>query len=154
LARFVGVAVDPVTLGVVLLAVVTGVSEALGGRMWEGVVSLVRRPAQSKSDGSSATGSGEPELRALHASPGDQGKAVALARVLLTRAGADPGFNGALQAWWEQAAPVRDQTGDVVNTVSGGTQHGPVLQGRDFTNLTFGTSQAPPASRSGASEAS
>ncbi len=35
---------DPVTLGAVLLAVATGVSEALGGQLWAGVVSLVRRP--------------------------------------------------------------------------------------------------------------
>jgi hypothetical protein len=35
---------DPVTVGAVLLAVATGVSEALGGQLWAGVVSLVRRP--------------------------------------------------------------------------------------------------------------
>ena len=44
----------------------------------------------------------------------------------------------------EQASQVRVQ-GDVTNTVSGGTQHGPVLQGRDFSDLTFGSSTGPPA---------
>ena len=39
-----------------------------------------------------------------------------------------------------------DRSGNVTNTISGGTQHGPVLQGRDFTGLTFGSSPAPPAS--------
>ncbi|HUC25016.1 MAG TPA: hypothetical protein VMA73_20085 [Streptosporangiaceae bacterium] len=34
---------------------------------------------------------------------------------------------------------------DVVNVISGGVQHGPVLQGRDFTGLSFGPrSDAPP----------
>ena len=39
--------------------------------------------------------------------------------------------------------------GDVTNTISGGTQHGPLLQGRDFTGLSFGTPipSAPPAGR-------
>jgi hypothetical protein len=33
-------------------------------------------------------------------------------------------------------------TDDVTNTVSGGTFSGPVIQGRDVTGLTFGTSGA------------
>ena len=143
-----GVVVDPVSLGAALLAVVTGVSEALGGRLWEGMVSLVRRPSRGKGDGSGVTAdarSGEAELLALQASPADQGKAVALAQMLVARADADPGFDRALQAWWEEAAPVRERAGIVVNTVSGGTQQGPVLQGRDFTNLTFGAPPAPPS---------
>jgi hypothetical protein len=36
--------------------------------------------------------------------------------------------------------------GNITNTMSGGTQHGPVLQGRDFTGLTFGAPLAPAAS--------
>ncbi|HEX5298271.1 MAG TPA: hypothetical protein VFW50_14905 [Streptosporangiaceae bacterium] len=35
-------------------------------------------------------------------------------------------------------------SGDVANTISGGTQQGPVLQGRDFNNLSFGASPASP----------
>ena len=38
---------DPVTIGAVLLAIVTGL-EALGTQLWEGVVSLVRRPFRRK----------------------------------------------------------------------------------------------------------
>jgi hypothetical protein len=142
---------DPVAVGAVLLAVVTGVSEALGGQLWAGVVSLVRRPLHGKkgpAGGLPGAGSGEAELAALQGSPGDQAKAVALAEVLLTRAGGDPGFEQALQEWWEQAAPVREKTGSVTNTISGGTFSGPVLQGRDFTGLTFGATP-PPASRPG-----
>ena len=136
---------DPITVGVVLLAVVTGVSEALGGQLWAGVVSLVRRPSRSKaaSGEEAAATSGEAELRALEAGPADQAKAVALASVLLARARADSEFDHALRQWWEQAEPVREKTGNVTNEISGGTFSGPVLQGRDFTGLTFGA--APPA---------
>ena len=145
-----GVVVDPVTMGAVLVAVVTGVSEALGGQLWEGVISLVRRPFRGKQAADAApvaVGSGEAELVALQQSPGDRQKAVALAEVLLARAGADAGFGRALGDWWAQAEPVREKIGNVTNTVSGGVQHGPVLQGRDFTNLTFGATPAPPKDR-------
>ena len=42
--------------------------------------------------------------------------------------------------------------GDVTNTISGGTQYGPVLQGRDFTGLTFGSPAPPPPPSSGTSQ--
>lgn len=67
----------------------------------------------------------------------------------------------AVGAWWvsqasntagsddplqEQAPQVRAKSGDVENTISGGTFSGPVQQARDFTGLTFGAS--PPTSAS------
>ena len=135
---------DPVTLGAVLLAVITGASEALSGQLWAGVVSLVRRPGRRKiisGEDAAAAPSGEAELVALQQTPDDRHKAVELAEVLLARADADPGFRQALVGWWEQAEPVRVSiSGNVSNTISGGTQQGPVLQGRDFTNLSFGVS--------------
>ena len=139
---------DPVALGAVLLAVVTGVSEALGGQLWAGVVSLIRRPLRRKttSGGNAApVQSGEAELAALQQTPDDREKAVALAEVLLARAEADDGFRQALASWWEQAEPVRASIGaETRNVISGGTRHGPVLMGRDFSNVTFGVSPAPP----------
>lgn len=133
---------DPVTVGAVLLAVATGVSEALGGELWAGVVALVRRPLRG---GRQPGGSGEAELAALRGAPADRAKAVALAEVLLARAAADPGFGRALGEWWARAEPVREKSGNVTNVISGGHQYGPVLQGRDFTGLTFGvTPPAPP----------
>jgi hypothetical protein len=69
---------------------------------------------------------------------------VALAEVMIARASTDTGFGTALTAWWEQASQVH-VSGDVTNTVSGGTQYGPVLQGRDFTGLTFTSPTPPPA---------
>jgi hypothetical protein len=142
-----GGGVDPVTLGAVLLAVVTGASEALGGRLWAGVATLVRRPLrrkQARGAQVAAVPSGEAELAALEQFPGDRGKAVALAEALLARAGADADFERALAGWWGQAEPVRASIGNVTNTISGGNQQGPVLQGRDFSNLSFGAS---PSSR-------
>jgi hypothetical protein len=145
---------DPVTLGAVLLAVVTGASEALGGKLWSGMASLVGRPLRRRpppEGGPVVVPSGTAELAALeHAR--DQGAAVALARVLLARADTDPEFAAALRGWWDQAAPVRASIGNVTNVISGGTQHGPVLQGRDFTGVTFGAAPAPPPVPSGPPE--
>jgi len=147
--------VDPITLSAVLLAVVTGMSEALGDQLRAGVVSLVRRPLRRKKHLQRGVSprTGEAELAALQQAPGDQQNAIALAQVLLDRAGGDTGFEKALQKWWEEAQPVREKTGSVANTISGGTQHGPVLQGRDFNGLTFGATAAPPAPPAGDSTA-
>jgi hypothetical protein len=136
---------DPVTLGAVLLAVITGASESLSGKLWDGVVTLVRRPFRH----GASTPSGEAALAALEQAPADKQRAQALAEDLINRAGADADFKQALDSWWEQAKPVRESVGDVANTISGGVQHGPVFQGRDFSNLNlnFGTTSTPPAPR-------
>ena len=141
---------DPVTIGAVLLAVVSGAGSQLGTQLWAGVASLVRRPFHRQAAASGGTGAaamvlaGEAELAALQQAPGDQSKAVALAEVLLARAGADDEFRRALESWWQQAEPIRVSIGNVANTISGGTQQGPVLQGRDFSNITFGAAPATP----------
>ena len=140
---------DPVTIGAVLLAIVSGAAEEVGSRLWDGVVALVRRPfrkAGADRAGAPAVPAGEAELAALQRAPGDKQRAEALAEVLLARAGADVEFGQALDAWWQQAEPVRASLGDVTNTVSGGTQQ-VVVQGRDFSNLTIGMPPAaqPPA---------
>ena len=135
---------DPVTIGAVLAAVVGGAGGALGTQLWAGVSALVRRPfhrAHPTGDSTAALSSGAAELVALEQAPGDERRALALAEVLVARAGADRGFQQALAGWWEQASQI-DIAGDVANTISGGTFHGPVLQGRDFSDLTFNT--APP----------
>ena len=98
---------DPLTVGAVLLAVVTGASEAVGARLLAGVMSLVRRPPAGKAGAGEQAVTGEAALATLLQAPADQHKAVALARVLLERAAADAGFDRALRQWWEQAEPVR-----------------------------------------------
>ena len=139
---------DPVTLGAVLVAIAGGLGSQVGSQLWDGVVSLVRRPFRHKTGasgdaaGAAVMPSGEAEVAALDRDPGDQRKAVALADVLLARSGADEEFQRALESWWDQAEPVRLSIGNVTNTISGGTQHGPVLQGRDFSNITFGAAPA------------
>jgi hypothetical protein len=142
---------DPVTVGAVLLAITSGAGEGLGARLWDGVASLVLRPLHHKAGAGgdpavvTAGSTGEAELAALQMAPADKRHAEALARVLLARADADAEFNRALETWWMQAAPILTPIGNVANVISGGSQQGPVLQGRDFSNITFGTAPAAPA---------
>lgn len=142
---------DPVTVGAVLLAIVTGAGEGLGKELWQGLISLVHRPFHRRAGGDAVAvvPTGEAALAALQQAPDDQHKAVALAQALLARSGADDEFAKELESWWQLAEPVRVSIVNVDNTISGGTQHGPVLQGRDFSNITFGaapaTPQVPPA---------
>ena len=58
---------DPITLSAVLVAVVTGASEALSGELFSGLVSLIRRPwHRKKAEPEQAPlPSGEAELTAL-----------------------------------------------------------------------------------------
>jgi hypothetical protein len=141
---------DPVTIGAVLLAIVSGAGGQLGTQLWEGVVSLVRRPFHSKATArgdptAAVVPTGEAELAALRQAPGDQQKAVALAETLLAKSSSDDEFRRALESWWQQAEPICVSIGNVTNTISGGTQHGPVLQGRDFSNITLGAAPDPPS---------
>ncbi len=137
---------DPVTIGAVLLAIVSGAGGELGTRLWDGAVALVRRPFHRRApgEGSAAMPTGDAELAALERAPADERKAVALAAVLVARASTDAEFRQALESWWEQASLVGASEGTVTNTISGGTQEGPVLQGRDFSNVTFGSASAVP----------
>lgn len=140
---------DPVTIGAVLLAIISGAGTQLGTQLWEGVISLVRRPFRHKAADDDAVAavvvpSGEAELTALQRAPTDRQKAVALAEALLARSGADDEFRQALESWWQHAQSIQANIGNVTNTISGGTQHGPVLQGRDFSSITLGASPATP----------
>jgi hypothetical protein len=136
---------DPVTMGAVLAAVAGGAGGALGSQAWNGICALVRQPFRhgKADDGSGAvlTG-GEVALAALEQHPSDAGSATELARTLIARAGTDREFQRELAAWWEQARQVR-LGDDVSNTISGGIQYGPVLQGRDFTGVSIGTQAGP-----------
>jgi hypothetical protein len=137
---------DPITIGAVLLAIVTGAGESMGKQLWEGVVALVHRPFDRKAAAEKALPKGEAQLTAFQQAPTDRDTAVALAEALLARSGADAEFRRALESWWRQAEPIRTSLniGNVTNTVSGGTQQGPVLLGRDFSNITFSVAPAAP----------
>lgn len=150
---------DPATIGAVLAAVAGGAGGALGAQVWDAVGALVRRPFGRSRAGRDNTGgndiaavsSGEAELAALAQAPADQRRAMALAEALVGRAEADRSFAADLSAWWEQARRFL-VIGNVSNTVSGGTQYGPVLQGRDFTSLAFGVPAAAPPAETPADE--
>jgi hypothetical protein len=138
---------DPVTIGAVLAAIAGGAGGALGSQLWAGVSALVRRPfhrAHASGEATTALPSGSDELVSLEEAPANEQRAVALAEVLVARANADSDFRDALEVWWEQASQLHID-GDVTNTISGGTFSGPVLQGRDFSGLTFGVPAPPPA---------
>lgn len=136
---------DSVTLGAILLAIVTGAGGGLGGDLWEGMRDLVRRPFR-KGHGLGHTAdpasSGPAELSSLEQTVGNEAQAVALAVALLARADADAGFLRDLEGWWTWANRELAGVGDVINTISGGNQRGPIFQGRDFSGLTFGCTGA------------
>lgn len=137
---------DPVSVGL-LMAVAGGAGGEVGRRAWTGLSALVRRPFGRDGGGQSpAVSSGEAELVHLAAEPDDQSRAQALSTALAVRAAVDEDFRTHLAAWQEQAKLVRTGDGAVTNTISGGTQNGPVLQGRDFSNLNFTTPPPPPSS--------
>ncbi|WP_413756320.1 hypothetical protein [Streptomyces sp. MMBL 11-3] len=130
---------DPVSLGL-LAALAGGAGGELGREAWAGLTALVRRPFRRGEDGTAPTpvvSSGEPELTRLAQDPDDESGAHALSTALAVRAALDSDFHTALVAWLRQAEAVRTDEGTVRNTISGGTQYGPVLQGRDYAGLTF-----------------
>src|ERR1022692_1107924 len=107
---------DPVTIGAVLVAIAGGAGSGLCSQLWAGVSALVRRPFRYHAPAGGAAApaplpAGDTELAALEQAPADERRAVALAEVLVARAGADAEFRQALQAWWEQAGPVRTGAG-------------------------------------------
>ncbi|WP_316756568.1 hypothetical protein [Streptomyces herbicida] len=135
---------DPVSVGL-LAALAGGAGGEVGRQAWAGLTELVRRPFRREGSGrATAVSSGEPELVRLAGDPGDQGRAQALSTALAVRAALDEDFRTGLAAWAEQAELVRTGDGAVTNTISGGTQYGPVVQGRDFSSLTFTATSPPP----------
>ncbi len=142
---------DPVSVGL-LVALAGEVAGEVGRQGWAGLGALVRRPLGRDGGQAPAIGSGEAELTRLAADPGEQGRAQALSTGLAVRAAVDEDFRAGLAAWQEQATLVRAGDGAVANHISGGTQNGPVLQGREFTDLAFTAAPAPASSFGGAGD--
>jgi hypothetical protein len=118
-----------------LMALASGTLGAAGEQIWTSLRNLVgRRPA-----------AGEPhdggELTALAEEAGNAERAAELARALALRARQDPAFADALAAWRREAEGLegtRSGSGDVTNTVSGGSQK-TVFQARDVNGpVIFG----------------
>ncbi|GAA4028355.1 hypothetical protein [Streptomyces plumbiresistens] len=126
-----------------LTALAGGVGGEAAKQAWAWLRTLVRRPAATDS----AIASGEAELDALEQAPADVDRAQALSTSLAQRAAVDPEFRTELERWHQQVQVSKTGAGDVHSEISGGTQQGPVLQGRDFSGLTFGNPQPPPPPR-------
>jgi len=135
---------DSISLGAVLLAIASGAAGGLGGQLWEGVSELVRRPIHrnNRADTTIQLSNEEDELVALKQGQGGEARATALAIALLSRAAEDAMFAKDLERWSTRANRAIADAGTVSNTISGGKQQGPVIQGRDFSNLTFGGTAA------------
>jgi hypothetical protein len=141
---------DPITAAA-LAALAGGVGGEAGRHAWQGLTALVRRPFRRGGSEDAAedpaVSSGELELASLADAPDDPARAQALATALGVRAALDSEFKVLLQEWWQnaQAEPVSE----VHNSITGGTQHGPVLQGRDFSGITFDMRTGAPSAGGG-----
>ncbi|MBT2428917.1 hypothetical protein J7F02_25645 [Streptomyces sp. ISL-112] len=113
-----------------LLAVAGGAGGEAGRQLWAKLSDLVRRETPE-------TAGGVVELTSLEASPDAADRAQALGAALCLRAERDSAFKDGLTQWHQQAQALRTGDGDTKNTISGGTQEGPVLQGRDFSGINF-----------------
>ncbi|MEV5972304.1 hypothetical protein [Streptomyces sp. NPDC051921] len=136
---------DPIAVGL-LAALAGGAGGELGRQAWAGLGALVRRPfgrGDRADPPEPVVSPGVAELDLLAQDPDDPERAQALSTALAVRAAVDPEFGAGLETWHRQAHRVRSGEGDVHNHISGGSLYGPVLQGRDFSGLTFTLSPSP-----------
>jgi hypothetical protein len=135
-----GVVMDPISAAA-LAALAGGIGGEAGRQAWTALSALIHRPFRRvEADGESGAlvvSSGEAELTALAQHPGELERAQRLSTALAVRAALNAEFRLALESWWQQAQPVCTSEGAVTNQVSGGTQYGPVVLGRDFSSLTI-----------------
>ncbi|MDQ0595685.1 hypothetical protein QF037_000030 [Streptomyces canus] len=129
---------DPISAAL-LVAIATGAAGEAGKQLWGGLAGLVRRrPAGETAELNAASSNpGESELALLAQSPDDVDLARALSEALTHRAEHDEAFRAGLMQWHQQAQALRTGDGETKNTISGGNQSGPVLQGRDFSGINF-----------------
>ncbi|MEU3984854.1 hypothetical protein AB0F77_33130 [Streptomyces sp. NPDC026672] len=119
-----------------VMTVAAGAAGEVGRHLWETLVALVRR---TPDEPAAVRATAEPELTALGEAPHDPDRASALSDALLLRAQQDPAFRTALTDWCRHARSFRSDDNSTHNTVGGGSQSAPILQGRDFSNITFGS---------------
>lgn len=137
---------DPVSVAL-LVALAGGVGGEVGRQSWSSLSALVRRPFQRDDENSPEVSSSELELTRLEEAPGDLSRAESLRAALAARAAVDASFRQELQRWHEEAKLTFTGNGEVSNTISGGTFSGPVLQGRDFSAVSFNTPATPATPR-------
>lgn len=127
---------DPISASL-LVAVATGTGGEVGRQLWATLRGLVRRDPRREATGSPGPAAGEVELASLAEAPHDVERARRLSEALSFRAAQDPEFRAHLMRWQQQTQMLRTGDGDSHNTVTGGTQNGPVIQGRDFSEINF-----------------
>ncbi|MGW0756923.1 hypothetical protein ACWD1Y_10605 [Streptomyces sp. NPDC002814] len=127
---------DPISVSL-LVAVATGAGGEVGRQLWVALRGLVRRNPEEGAAGSPDPATGDVELASLSEAPHDVDRARALSEVLSRRAEQDPLFRANLTQWQQQAQMLHTGDGDTSNTINGGTQNGPVVQGRDFSGINF-----------------
>ncbi|MER5630360.1 hypothetical protein [Streptomyces nitrosporeus] len=132
-----------------LVALATGTAGEAGRHLWLTLSGLVRRSRgrDAEEGGPPALAAAEDELDALVSAPHDEERARRLSEALGRRARSEPAFGAGLAQWHQQAQALRTGDGETRNDISGGTQNGPVLQGRDFSGIHFGTPDGPPPAR-------
>lgn len=129
---------DPISAGL-LVAIATGAAGEARTQLWAVLTGLVRRSpgdATAQPDAISSN-HGESELALFAESPNDLYRARALSEALRRRAAHDEYFRADLIQWHQRAQALRTGDGQTNNTISGGSQNGPVLQGRDFSGINF-----------------
>ncbi|MFE2074384.1 hypothetical protein [Streptomyces misionensis] len=140
---------DPVSVGL-LTALAGGAGGELGRQAWAALGELVRRPLRRAGAPEAVTGaSAEAELVRLAEDPRDAVAARALSTALAVRADADAEFGELLRRWSESARRITLESGNVDNSISGGSFSAPVFQGRDFSGLTFGAPAPEPGPADG-----
>ncbi|MBJ7901887.1 hypothetical protein IF655_01040 [Streptomyces sp. DSM 110735] len=132
-----GAGVEAISAGL-LVAMATGAAGAAGQQLWAALTDLLRRqPRAGTAAGADPLPTGEAELAALSEASHDIERARALSEAMRQRAAHDAQFRSGLIQWQRSAEALRPADGAVTNTISGGNQKGPVLQGRDFFGVTF-----------------
>jgi hypothetical protein len=129
---------DPISAGL-LVAIATGAAGEAGRQLWAGLSGLVtnRTATETGQLENAPASSGAAELASLNEAPNDLERARSLSSALTQRAERDEAFRAGLLQWHQQAQALRTGDGETTNTISGGTQNGPVLQGRDFSGIKF-----------------
>ncbi|GAA0925173.1 hypothetical protein [Nonomuraea longicatena] len=120
---------DAEVVAAVISALLGGAAGEVGRSAWSSLTGLVRR----------RFGDGSAEAAALEsAESADSQRVIDL---MVERGGADPVFGETLTTWARETQPLLGQTIHNTNTITGGTQTGPVIQTAYIGSLNFGGPQ-------------
>ncbi|MFD6748156.1 hypothetical protein ACWHA6_37010 [Streptomyces anthocyanicus] len=130
-------AMSPALLVKAALTAAVHTAQAPRREVWHQLAELVARSSDTK-ESSSLCASGRRELDALTAAPTSEARAQALADVLTRRAGDDPQFREALQAWENEVRSRSLQDEPPLQAVASCVQ-GSVMQSGFLSGISFVT---------------